>query len=134
MTTMKRFLILLSAVLLISGCGVGHYSYDPYYSGYPSHSGSRHSSHSTYPRMQDAAVVFLSNTSKRIDVSIDNQTYRVKTVRNSSFRSDRYYRKTAENAIVVRPGRHRVTVWRRGRVLMDRRINVYPGDMTAIYL
>ena len=84
--------------------------------------------------MQDAAVVFLSNTSKRIDVSIDNQTYRVKTVRNSSFRSDRYYRKTAENAIVVRPGRHRVTVWRRGRVLMDRRINVYPGDMTAIYL
>ena len=131
---MKRILILLSAVLLISGCGVGHYSYDPYYSGYPSHSGSRHGSYSTHSRMQDAALVFMSNSSHRIDVSIDNMTYRVKTVRNSSFRSDRYYRKTVENAIAVRPGRHHVTVWRRGRVILDKRINVYPGDITAIYL
>lgn len=128
MTTMKRILILLSAILMVSGCGLGY----RYHSQYDY--GTRPNSHSTYPVFQDAALVFLSNSSQRIEVAVDNQYYRVKTVRNSSFRSSRYYKKTNDNAIIVRPGRHHVTVRYKGRVILDKRVNVYPGDMTAIYL
>ncbi|MCR5710305.1 MAG: hypothetical protein K6G79_07480 [Bacteroidales bacterium] len=112
---MKRFLILLSAVLLVAGCGVGTHSVA---SG----------------RADEAAVVFFADRAYDIDVTIDNQTYRVSTVKDSDFKSKRNIKATAANSIYVKPGQHDVKVRRRGSTIFTQKIFVSAGDTKTIKL
>lgn len=133
---MKRFLILLSAVLLVTGCGVGYYSHEPSYGyghSYPD-SRHRHHSHSTAPRNDFAGLAFFADRSKNIEVSVDHQRYRIKTLRYNASRSRHNFEKAIENTISVRPGMHSVRVWRNGRLLYDQRVYIYSNDVKAVYL
>jgi len=112
---MKRFLILLSAVLLFTGCGVGTHSV---VSG----------------KADEAAVVFFADKAQDIDVTIDNQTYRVSTVKDSDFKKKRNIKKTADNMITVKPGQHEVKVRMRGTVVLTQKIFVSAGDTKVINL
>ena len=128
---MKRFLILLSAVLLVTGCGVGYYAYEPSYGhSYPD---SRHS-RSTVHRNDFAGLAFYADRSKYIEVSVDRQYYRIKTLKYRANRNRRNFEKAIENTITVRPGTHYVRVWRNGRLLYEQRIYIRPNGVQAIYL
>lgn len=130
---MKRFLILLSAVLLVTGCGVGYYSYEPSYGhSYPD---SRHRHHpSTVSRNESAGLAFFADRSKNIEVSVDHQRYRIKTLKYNANRNRRNFEKAIGNTIPVRPGMHNVRVWRNGRLLYDQRIYVYSNSVQPVYL
>jgi len=114
---MKRsFLILLfAAALLITGCGVGSHTV---VSG----------------RADEAGLVVFADRSYPIDVTVDNQTYRVNTVKDNSYKNKRNIKKTADNMIVVSPGVHSVTVRSRGRVVLTQRIFVSAGDTKVLTL
>ena len=131
---MKRFLILLSAVLLVTGCGIGNYAYEPSYRpSYPD-SRHRHHSHSTASRNEVAGLAFFADRSKNIEVSVDHQHYRIKTLKYNASRSRHNFEKAIENTITVRPGMHYIRVWRNGRLLYDQRIYVYSNSVQSIYL
>ena len=132
---MKRFLILLSAVLLVTGCGVGYYAYEPSYGhSYPDSRHRPHSSRSTALRNDVAGLAFYADRSKNIEVSVDRQYYRIKTLKYRANRNRRNFEKAIENTITVRPGLHHVRVWRNGRLIYDQRINVYSNGVQSIYL
>ena len=103
---MKRFLILLAAVLLVAGCGVGAYSYYDYDNpSYPSSSHSHrhhHPSHASMGRNEATGVMFFADRAKNIDVVIDFKAYRVKTVKYNS-RTRRNFERAIDNTILVRP-------------------------------
>ena len=133
---MKRFLILLSAVLLVTGCGVGYYSYEPSYGyghSYPD-SRHRHHSHSTAPRNNFAGLAFFADRSKNIEVSVDHQHFRIKTLKYNASRTRHNFEKAIGNTIPVRPGMHTVRVWRNGRLIYDQRVYIYSNDVKAVYL
>ena len=112
---MKRLLILLSAVLLLAGCGTG--------------------SHSVASGKPDAAgVVFFADREQSIRVTIDDQTYHVKTVKDSDYKKKRNIKKTSENMIVVKPGKHDVRVRLKGRTVLTQKIFVSAGDTKVINL
>lgn len=112
---MKRILILLSAVLLFAGCGTGSHTV---VSG----------------KADEAGVVFFSDQTQAIDVTIDKNTYRVNTVKNSDFKKKRNIKKTADNMIVVKPGQHDVTVRYKGKTILTQKIFVSAGDTKVINL
>ena len=134
---MKRFLILLAAVLLVAGCGVGAYSYYDYdYPSYPSgsHSHRHHTpSHSSMGRNEATGVMFFADRAKNIDVVIDFKAYRVKTVKYNS-RTRRNFERAIDNTIPVRPGLHNIQVIRNGRIIYDQRLYIYPNGVQSIYL
>jgi len=131
---MKRFLILFSAVLLVTGCGIGNYAYEPYYGhSYPD-SRHHHHSRSTVSRNDVAGLAFYADRSKNIEVSVDRQVYRIKTLKYNANRNRHNYKKAVENTIPVRSGMHYVRVWRNGRILYDQRIYVYPNSVQSVYL
>ncbi len=112
---MKRVLILLSAVLLLAGCGTGSHTV---VSG----------------KADEAGLVFFADRIQTIDVTIDKQTYRVNTVKNNDFKKKRNIKKTSDNLIIVKPGRHDVKVRRRGRTILTQKIFVSAGDTKVINL
>ena len=112
---MKKLLLFLSAALLLASCGVGSHTV---VSG----------------RADEAGIVFFADKSLAIDVTIDKDTYRVNTVKDSDFKKKRNIKKTAENIIVVRPGAHDVMVRDRGRVILTQKIFVSAGDTKVINL
>ena len=112
---MKRVLILLSAVLLLAGCGTGSHTV---VSG----------------KADEAGVVFFADREQTIDVTIDDQTYRVNTVKDSDFKKKRNIKKTADNMIVVKPGQHEVKVRHKGRTILTQKIFVSAGDTKIINL
>ena len=140
---MKRFLILLSAVLLVTGCGIGHHGFVPgyvpgdetsYEDYYP---GSRHHHrHSTSPYSRDSysGLAFYAERSKNIEVSVDHQRYRIKTLKYNASRNQRNFEKALENTIPVRPGVHYVRVRRNGQIIYDQRLYVSAGCVVPIYL
>ena len=113
---MKRLLILLSAVLLVAGCGTGSHSMA---SG----------------KADEAAVVFFADQSYTVDVFIDHNVYQVKTVKNSDYKKKRNIRKTVENIIIVTPGQHDIIVRRgHGKILLSQKFFVSAGDTKAFNL
>lgn len=111
----KYFLILFAAALLLTGCGVGSHTV---VSG----------------RADEAGVVFFADRSQPIEVTIDGHTYYVNSVKDSSFKSKRNIKKTADNMIVVQPGQHDVRVRIKGQVILTQKIFVSAGDTKVINL
>ena len=56
-------------------------------------------------------IHFIADKSFDISVHIDNSVYTVKTVKEKSYRRDRNLSKTAQNAISLTPGQHKVIVF-----------------------
>lgn len=112
---MKRVIILLSALLLVAGCGVG--------------------SHTVVSGLADeAAVVFFSPRAMTVDVTVDDMDYRVNTVKDSEFKAKRNIKDTANNMIIVKPGTHEVTVRFNGATILNQKIFVSAGDTKVIKL
>ncbi|MBQ9397371.1 MAG: hypothetical protein IJU08_02620 [Bacteroidales bacterium] len=112
---MKKLLLFLSAALLLASCGVGSHTV---VSG----------------RADEAGIVFFSDRTQTIDVTIDRDTYRVNTVKDSDFKSKRNIKRTAENMIVIKPGQHDVKVRLRGETILTQKIFVSAGDTKVINL
>lgn len=112
---MKRFILFLSAALLAAGCGVGSHTV---VSG----------------KADEAAIVFFSDNTRTIDVTVDQYDYRVNTIKDSDFKKKRNIKKTADNRIFVAPGQHDVTVRSAGRIVLTQKIFVSAGDTKVIHL
>lgn len=111
---MKRiFLVLFAATLLLTGCGMGSRPAD-------------------YRHHEDSALILLADRHYSVDVSVDHHRYRVSTVKRSEFRNKRHYDRVTDNMIVVHPGVHKVTVRRRGRVVLEQRTYFRPGDTKTL--
>ena len=131
---MKRFLILLSAVLLVTGCGVGYYSYEPSYGHTYPNSHHRHHPNSSVSRNELGGLACFADRSKNIEVSVDHQHFRIKTLKYNASRTRHNFEKAIGNTIPVRPGMHTVRVWRNGRLIYDQRVYIYSNDVKAVYL
>ena len=90
---MKRFLILLSAVLLVTGCGVGYYSYEPSYGHTYPNSHHRHHPNSSVSRNELGGLAFFADRSKNIEVSVDHQHFRIKTLKYNASRTRHNFEK-----------------------------------------
>ena len=113
---MKRiFVLLFAAALLLTGCGVGSQTV---VSGRP----------------DEAGVVFFADRSYTVEVTVDQNTYQVSTVKDSEFKSKRSIKETVANTIYVTPGTHDVTVKSRGQVVLNQKIFVSAGDTKVIRL
>lgn len=111
----KLFFLLLTATLLLAGCGTGSHTV---VSGNP----------------DDAGVVFVDDSSYKIDVTIDGKSYKVSTVKDIDYKKMRDIKKTAQNMIVIKPGNHEVKVRVKGKTVLTQKIFVSAGDTKVINL
>ena len=57
-----------------------------------------------------AEISFVDDKSYSVSVLVDDNTYLVNTVKEKVYRRDKKIKKTAENTISVKPGKHKVVV------------------------
>ena len=100
---MKKFFLALIAVLTLSGCGVGSYSVS---SG----------------KADEGMLSFVSANKTPITVTLDNDTYKLYTVKATAWKKDRDIKKTAQNTIFLVPGQHHVVVEMKGQVVCDKKV------------
>ena len=112
---MKKLMIIAAFTMLLTGCGVGNYSVQ---SG-----------------VEDAAFIsFTDDVKQDITVTIDDQTYILKTVRQKAYKSGRNIKQTALNTIKIGPGQHEVKVTLDGADVFDKKIFVSTGEHKIIEL
>ena len=73
---MKKLMIIAAFTMLLTGCGVGNYSVQ---------SGAEDASY----------ISFTDNVKQDVTVTVDNQTYTVKTVKQKAYKSGRNIKQTA---------------------------------------
>ena len=112
---MKKLMIIAAFTMLLTGCGVGNYSVQ---SG-----------------VEDAAFIsFTDDVKQDITVTVDDQTYLLKTVRQKAYKSGRNIKQTALNTIKIGPGQHVVKVMLDGADVFDKKIFVSTGEHKIIEL
>ena len=114
---MKKLMIIAAFTMLLTGCGVGNYSIQ---SG-----------------VEDAAFIsFTDDVKQDITVTVDDQTYLLKTVRQKAYKSGRNIKQTALNTIKIGPGQHevKVTLTLDGTDVFDKKIFVSTGEHKIIEL
>ena len=114
---MKKLMIIAAFTMLLTGCGVGNYSVQ---SG-----------------VEDAAFIsFTDDVKQDITVTVDNQTYVLKTVKQKAYKSGRNIKQTALNTIKIGPGQHevKVTLTLDGTDVFDKKIFVSTGEHKIIEL
>ena len=110
-------MIIAAFTMLLTGCGVGNYSVQ---SG-----------------VEDAAFIsFTDDVKQDITVTIDDQTYILKTVRQKAYKSGRNIKQTALNTIKIGPGQHevKVTLTLDGTDVFYKKIFVSTGEHKIIEL
>lgn len=113
---MKKLIIALAAVLLLSGCGVGSYSVS---SG----------------KADNGEVSFTDTKVAPINVVVDKQTYNIKTVKLKAWTKDRNIRKTVQNTISLPSGKHDVTVYNeQGLKVYNKTLYISAGEHKVIDL
>lgn len=112
---MARFILVVAISVFLTGCGVGVYSIQ---------SGSN----------DVAYVVFTDDTKGKIVVTVDNETYNVNTVKQKAYKSGRDIKRTAENAIELTPGQHKVSVLQNGTEVYSRKVFLSTGETKVIEL
>ena len=112
---MKKLMITAAFTMLLAGCGVGTYSVQ---SG-----------------VEDAAFISFTDDAKQdITVTVDNQTYALKSVKQKAYKSGRNFRQTAQNTIKTTPGQHEVKVSVNGNEVFGKKIFVSTGEHKIIEL
>ena len=112
---MKKLMLIAAFCILLTGCGVGNYSVQ---SG-----------------VEDAAFIsFTDDVKQDITVTVDDQTYLLKTVRQKAYKSGRNIKQTALNTIKIGPGQHKVKVMLDGTDVFDKKIFVSTGEHKIIEL
>lgn len=113
---MKKILIAtISSLLLLTGCGVGSYTVS---SG----------------RADEGAISFTSDKSDRLTVTIDGTTYKVNSVKEKAYKSDRSIKQTARNSIRVKPGTHEVTVVAGGMQIYSQKLYISASEHKIVGL
>ena len=112
---MKKLMIIAAFTMLLTGCGVGNYSVQ---------SGA-----------EDAAYIsFTDNVKQDVTVTVDNQTYTVKTVKQKTYKSGRNIKQTALNTIKIVPGQHDVKVVINGTDVFSKKLYLSTGEHKIIEL
>ena len=112
---MKKLMIIAAFTMLLTGCGVGNYSIQ---SG-----------------VEDAALIsFTDDIKQDITVTIDDQTYLLKTVKQKAYKSGRNIKQTALNTIKTGPGQHEVKVIMYGTDVFNKKIFLSTGEHKIIEL
>ena len=112
---MKKLMIIAAFTMLLTGCGVGNYSVQ---SG-----------------VEDAAYIsFTDDVKQDIAVTVDDQSYLLKTVKQKAYKSGRNIRKTALNTIRITPGQHEVKVLLNGNDVFDKKLFISIGEHKIIEL
>ena len=112
---MKKSMIIAAFAMLLTGCGVGNYSVQ---SG-----------------VEDAAFIsFTDDVKQEITVTVDNQTYMLKTVKQKAYKSGRNIKQTALNTIKTTPGQHEVKVVLNGNEVFDKKLFLSTGEHKILEL
>jgi uncharacterized protein YxeA len=113
---MKKSIIVILLSLVLTGCGVGTYSLS---SG----------------KADEAKLSFIDSKPYNIDVIVDNSsTYKISTVRDKAYKSNRNIKEVTLNAVVLSPGKHFVEVVAGGKKLYSKWIFVSTGEHKIIEL
>lgn len=111
----KSFIVILLS-LIFTGCGVGTYSLS---SG----------------KADKAMLSFVDSSSYNIDVTIDSSSaYKLLTIKDKAYKSNRNIKKTALNAIELSTGKHFIEVVAGGEKLYSKWIFVSAGEHKIIEL
>ena len=101
--------------MMMTGCGVRTYS---------EQSG-----------VEDAAFIsFTDDTRQDITVTVDDQTYVLKTVQQKAYKSGRNIKQTALNTIKLAPGQHDVKVDLKGTEVFSKKLFISTGEHKIIEL
>ena len=112
---MKKLMIIAAFTMLLTGCGVGTYSVQ---SG-----------------VKDAAFISLTDDVKQdVTVTVDNQSYVLKTVKQKAYKSGRKIRQTALNMIRTTPGQHEVKVVINGKEVFGKKLFLSAGEHKILEL
>ena len=112
---MKKLMAIAVFSVLLTGCGVGDYSIQ---SG-----------------VEDAAFIsFTDDVKQDITVTVDDQTYLLKTVKQKAYKSGRDIKQTALNTIKTGPGQHEVKVVMNGADVFSKKIFLSTGEHKIIEL
>ena len=112
---MKKLMTIAAVTVLLTGCGVGNYSVQ---SG-----------------IEDAAFISFTDDAKQdITVTVDGQTYSVKTVKKKAYKSGRNIKQTSLNTIKIGPGQHEVKVCIDGTELFSKKLFLSTGEHKIIEL
>ena len=112
---MKKSMIIAAFAMLLTGCGVGNYSVQ---SG-----------------VEDAAFIsFTDDVKQEITVTVDNQTYMLKTVKQKAYKSGRNIKKTSLNTIKTKQGQHEVKVVLDGNEVFDKKLFLSTGEHKILEL
>ena len=112
---MKKLMIIAAFTMLFTGCGVGTYSV---------HSG-----------MEEASFIsFTDDVKQDITVTVDNQMYVLKTVKQKAYKSGRNIKQTALNTIKTTPGQHEVKVVLDGKEVYVKKLFLSTGEHKILEL
>ena len=112
---MKKLMIITAFTMLLTGCGVGNYSVQ---------SGIENASF----------ISFTDDVKQDITVTVDDQTYVLKTVKQKAYKSGRNIKQTALNTIKTGPGQHEVKVVMNGSDVFSKKIFLSTGEHKIIEL
>ena len=112
---MNKSIIIAALTILLTGCGVGNYSVQ---SG-----------------VEDAAFISFTDDAKQdITVTVDDQTYVLKTVKQKAYKSGRNIKQTALNTIKTGTGQHEVKVVMNGTDVFSKKLFLSTGEHKIIEL
>ena len=112
---MKKLFAFAAFIMILTGCGVGTYSVQ---SG-----------------VEDAAFMsFTDDVKQDITVTVDKQTYVLKTVKQKAYKSGRNIKQTALNTIKIGPGQHEVKVVMNGTEVFNKKLFLSTGEHKIIEL
>lgn len=112
---MKKILIALFSVLVLSSCGVGSYS-------------------TSGGKADEAAISFTSLKATPLVVTIDNDVYHVSSVATSNFKKKKDLKATAANTIRILPGTHDVKVYIDDYEVFSKKIFISTSEQRVIAL
>ncbi len=112
---MKKLFAFAAFIMILTGCGVGTYSVQ---SG-----------------VEDAAFMsFTDDVKQDITVTVDKQTYVLKTVKQKAYKSGRNIKQTALNTIKTTPGQHEVKVMLNGNQIFKKKLFLSAGEHKILEL
>ncbi len=112
---MKKLMIIAAFTMFLTGCGVGNYSIQ---------SGVENASF----------ISFTDDVKQDITVTVDDQTYVLKTVKQKAYKSGRNIKQTALNTIKTTPGQHEVKVVLNGNEVFGKKLFLSTGEHKILEL